>query len=127
MTKSNIKSIAQARAAFAWEKAQQNNTKEYGTLVNKVPAIIKTNGLLNTLAFLYSKKTSGKHGVVLDNITDWLTKGEYKLIENSTINSADKMISYLLSKNDSDARFLIQCTSEVLALFNWLRRFATKE
>ncbi|GCD78001.1 hypothetical protein JCM31826_14830 [Thermaurantimonas aggregans] len=86
---STMKSIAQARAKFAWECASKYNSletdseedkkrkkkakDEYSAIVDKVPTYIKTNGLLNTLAFLYSKKGSGKNGEVLKNIREWLT------------------------------------------------------
>lgn len=142
---STMKSIAQERAKFAWERASKYNSletdteevkkrkkkekDEYSAVVDKVPTYIKTNGLLNTLAFLYSKKGSGKNGEVLQNICDWLaddTKNEYHLIPN-THKSDIQLLGYLVDKNTSDARFLIQCTTEVLALFNWLRRFAKSE
>lgn len=129
MSKSNLKSIDQARAAFAWGKAtKQDNkdNKEYYSIVNKVPALIKTNGLLNTIAFLYKDKS--KNHEILEHIKDWLCDENYGLIPNEVAKSKLEFMNFLLKKDsDLDARFLIQCTSEVLALFNWLRRFATKE
>ena len=115
---SRIKSIEQARAKFAWTCALGKN-KEYGSVVNKVPVYIKTNGLLNTLAFFYSKKNEE----ILNNIREWLTHAEFGLISSTQVDTNIKLLDYLMSQQE-DARFLIQCTSEVLALFNWLRRFA---
>lgn len=134
---STMKSIAQARAKFAWDCANKEgnkDNKEYGSIVNKIPAYIKTNGLLNTLAFLYSKKTTGKNGEVLKNIREWLTNNEYGLITLSQ-NNDEKLLEHLTNsqkppKTENEqvtARNLIQYTSEVLALFNWLRRFAKSE
>ena len=148
---STMKSTAQARAKFAWECANKYNPSdtdgeqekkrkkkekdEYSAVVDKVPTYIKTNGLLNTLAFLYSKKNgSGKQGEVLKNIREWLTHSEYGLISLNP-NTDEKLLEYLTNaqnpaiaeENKVTARDLIQCTTEVLALFNWLRRFAKSE
>lgn len=125
---STMKSIAQARAKFAWECANGKD-KEYGSIVNKVPTYIKTNGLLNTVAFLYSKKASGKNGEVISNIHIWLTnkqENEYHLLPD-TLNTEAKLLEYLTDPAKVTAKDLIQCTTEVLALFNWLRRFAKSE
>lgn len=118
---STIKSIEQARAKFAWECAKVRN-KDYGRQVNKAPAYIKTNGLLNTMAFFYSKPSDGK-GDVLEDIRKWLSHSDCGLLSDAE-NTNEKMLDFLLLKQESDARFLIHCTSEVLALLNWSRRFA---
>ena len=69
---STIKSIAQARAKFAWECANGKD-KEYGSLVSKIPTYIKTNGLLNTLAFLFSKsKRDNREEQLLKQICNWI-------------------------------------------------------
>lgn len=99
MTKSNLKSIDQARAAFAWEKAtkkdnQDNN--EYYSIVNKVPALIKTNGLLNTIAFLYKDKS--KNHEVLEHIKDWLCDENYGLIPDEASMSKIAFMNFLLKK-----------------------------
>jgi CRISPR type III-B/RAMP module-associated protein Cmr5 len=131
-----LNSIEQARAAFAWECAE-SKSKEYGRQVNKVPTYIKTNGLLNTMAFFYSKQGEGK-GDVLKDICRWLTgdsqPNSYKifpLIEKNKLpegkNLEEQVLNYLLNIQTSNARFIIQCTSEVLALMNWSRRFAKSE
>ena len=131
---SNMKSMAQARAKFAWDcanKADDGHKKgnkgnqEYASIVRKIPAYIKTNGLLNTLAFLYSKKNSAKNGEALQNIRVWLvdsSKNPFCLI-SEPLDNEEQLLDYLLDKQKSDTRFLMQCTLEVLALFNWLRRF----
>jgi CRISPR-associated protein Cmr5 len=124
---STIKSIEQARAKFAWDcacKSGNKASKEYESSVNKVPAYVKTNGLLNTLAFFYSKKGSGKNGEVFSNIKGWLTNEEYGLLSSTQVKTDEDLLNCLFDKQESDARFLIHCTSETLALFNWLRRFA---
>lgn len=127
---STMKSIAQARAKFAWECANgKDKDKEYGSLVNKIPTYIKTNGLLNTLAFLYSDRVNKqgqitKKGEVLKNIRQWLTHSEYGLLSLNP-NSDEQLMTHLTTS--VTAKDLIQCTTEVLALFIWLRRFAKSE
>jgi len=130
-----MKSIAQARAKFAWECANGKD-KEYGSLVSKIPTYIKTNGLLNTLAFLYSKsKNDNREEKLLKQICNWLTGqnlpngvNAFPMIESRKLtvgnNFQETVLNYLMT---SDARDLIQCTTEVLALLNWLRRFAKSE
>ncbi|MFN4298824.1 MAG: type III-B CRISPR module-associated protein Cmr5 [Thermaurantimonas sp.] len=132
---STLKSIAQARAKFAWECAYGKD-KEYGSLVNKIPTYIKTNGLLNTLAFLYSKsKNDNREEKLLKQICNWLTGqnlpscvSAFPLIEINKLttgsNDQEKVLIYLMT---CQAKELIQCTTEVLALLNWLRRFAKSE
>jgi CRISPR type III-B/RAMP module-associated protein Cmr5 len=136
---STMKSIAQARAKFAWECANVNKNGDYESLVGKIPTYIKTNGLLNTLAFLYSGSKDKNDNVtakgkVLKNIREWLTHSEYGLISQS-INNDELLMKHLTNsynppKPENEqvtAKDLIQCTTEVLALFNWLRRFAKSE
>jgi len=130
-----MKSIAQARTKFAWECANGKD-KEYGSLVSKIPAYIKTNGLLNTLAFLYSKsKNDNREEKLLKQICNWLTGqnlpngvNAFPMIESRKLtvgnNFQETVLNYLMT---SDAKDLIQCTTEVLALLNWLRRFAKSE
>jgi CRISPR type III-B/RAMP module-associated protein Cmr5 len=134
---STMKSIAQARAKFAWECACANGKDEgYGSLVGKIPTYIKTNGLLNTLAFLYSKsKNDNREEKLLKQICNWLTGQNlptgvtaFPMIESSKLAKGatfqETVLNYLMT---SEAKDLIQCTTEVLALFNWLRRFAKSE
>lgn len=130
-----LNSIEQARAAFAW-KCAEGKTKEYGRQINKVPTYLKTNGLLNTMAFFYSKPGEGK-GDVLKDICRWLTGDKadsydiFPLIEKGKLPEGDtlekQVLNYLLDIQTSNARFIIQCTAEILALMNWSRRFAKSE
>ncbi|MDW8345843.1 MAG: type III-B CRISPR module-associated protein Cmr5 [Bacteroidia bacterium] len=117
-----MKSIAQERAVYAWKCAVKNkDNKEYASLVRKVPMYIKTNGLLNTLAFLYSKGEREKQ--VLKEITEWLTNKDFGLIDRSALknpNSDTSLIEYLLH---AEPHTVIACTAEILNLFTWLRRF----
>lgn len=110
----SLRSIEQERAEFAWKAASANKGDKFSTIVSKTPAYIKTNGLLNTLAFLYS---DANYKPLLSVIKDWLF--QCKLVGNFT---TDKdFMDFMVKK--TEARFMIHCTNEVLEFFNWLRRF----
>ncbi len=116
-------SIEQARAKFAWEHVNKNKSGDYKAVIDKVPTYIKTNGLLNTLAFLYSK--GNKHSVVFTQIIDWLIS-KYGSLNDKASDFGDKdaqakFLEYLI--NDASASQQIAITTEILALFNWMRRF----
>ncbi len=113
---SKMKNVEQQRAKLAW-KAAQNNKPEFKTAVDKIPTYIKTNGLLNTLAFMYDK---GKEWETLAGVicTQLTTEGFVEKCSGSK-----DLIDYLL-KEERTSRDILQITAETLALFNWLRRFA---
>lgn len=122
-----MQTLEQGRAYFAYQQVQsvagEGYDKEYKAYVKKIPMLIKTNGLGSAVAFV-DAKSKGKannsklaYGAVYEQITGWLKKDEKTLID-------------LLEKNLTEAILLLDsrnyraATVEVLALFNWLRRFA---
>ena len=132
--------IENGRARFAYDAAKTGNLikskfqvdnvyykdENYETYVKKIPMMIKTNGLGATFAFVLSKKTSvndkGQPG------TDNNPKNAYDLIYAQTnewlkqkgLIQAD-LIEELVAMKSVEYKVV---TNEVLALFNWLRRFA---
>lgn len=130
----SFKGIERGRASFAFDcalkgkKLGKEKAQEYKSYVNNVPVYIKTNGLGAALAFVYAKKsTKKKEGE--DN-----TENAYSKIYQQTckyINQyanhiisdvlEDDMLKTIISLDSSHYRAL---TVEVLAFFNWLRRFA---
>lgn len=120
--------IGQARAKAAWEfaklKKQGGKTNDkYKTAVEKFPMLIKTNGLVNAMAFAQSKP-------------DW--KPLYEDLEKYfKCSEADKSDPNETLKNQfRDGKGLIQvlidltdennlrmATAETFALFTWLKRF----
>lgn len=114
------KKLENGRASFAYECAEKGSNcekpKEYKSYVKKIPMMIKTNGLGATFAFIKSK--GGTYKLIYDQTTNWLKQDDKKLLD--------------LSNNDDLVKVIIDCESdkyravtvEVLAFFNWLRRFA---
>jgi len=128
MSATTIKGIEQGRAAKAYEFALQGaamtKKKEYKSYVKKMPMLIKTNGLGAALAFSYAKgSNSGKPdqqkawGLLYHHLEVWLKEDSKKLIEFSDNHLTQKLM-------ETDSATYRAVTVEVLALLNWLRRFA---
>lgn len=122
---SNRTTLEQGRAAFAYDAAVKGSelkkNTEYKAYVKKMPMYIKTNGLGAAMSFAFAKgkgKTDNAWGLIYHQITDWLGKKDEKhLIEISENN----LMKALINADSSTYR---ATTVEVLALLNWMRRFA---
>jgi len=126
-----IRDIEKKRAIFAYEKVdeaiiqaekdKEDNTKrkkekiqdsEYKSYCKKIPSLIQTNGLSATFAFMFSKKT-GTYIYIYNQVDEWLKKRYDK--DNM------ELVEWCIKLDSNKYR---KVTIEVLALFNWLRRFA---
>ena len=113
-----IRDIEKRRAIFAYEKVDEavNNQKikqsEYKSYCKKIPSLIQTNGLSATFAFMFSKKT-GTYIYIYNQVDEWLKKRYNK--DNM------ELVEWCIKLDSNKYR---KVTVEVLALFNWLRRFA---
>ena len=90
---------------------------DYGSLARGLPALIQTNGLGQTLAYLMSKgkgDLSKPHQLLYLHISKWVTK-ELGWGEN------DNLLVKLTQESSANYR---RATSEAMALLIWLRRFA---
>lgn len=132
---SQMKTLEQNRASFAWscvdfvdkdlDSNEINNIskfkKEYRSTVMKLPTLILTNGLGQTLAFLKSKgkgKDSNAEEKVYQDLQGWLTKPNIVNWERSV---QGELIERIMAVNSGKYRFI---TIETLAFLNWLKRFA---
>ena len=124
----NITGIEQGRANFAYECAEKgskiNKKKEYKAYAKKIPMMIKTNGLGATFAFVKSKINTDKnkpgyaYKLIYEHTAGWLKKDDKKLID---LSGGNDLVGQIVKLNSPEYRAL---TIEVLAFFNWLRRFA---
>ena len=133
--------IEKARMDFAFDNSKDApDPKKYESYVNKVPALIHTNGLGNTIAYIASQ--SDKNWLkVGENIYDWLNsdksvfKGELDKILTELEQKREKAkkdkdnnlkIIALLKKlqEPKNDQIIKACTIETSSLFNWLRHFA---
>ena len=147
--KSTINKLEQGRAEFAYDCACDGKNisdtyrieteyfkdDKYKTYVKKVPAWIKTNGLGSTFAFIGSKRQERKDGkipkipgekgnpknaydLIYKQTAQWLNDDEKKLLD---ISKGDDLVKNIISLESPEYRAV---TNEVMAFFNWLRRFA---
>jgi CRISPR-associated protein Cmr5 len=117
--------LEQGRAAFAFDAAQRGagltKSSEYKAYVKKMPMLIKTNGLGAAISFAYSKgkgKTDNAWGLIYQQIYEWLKKDPKSLINLASTNDLMKALI------NADSPTYRATTVEVLALLNWMRRFA---
>jgi len=117
------KTLNQERARFAFNevkgikelyKEKKDKIEKYASNAKKLPALITTNGLIPTLAFLKSKKETMP---VYNTINEWLKQ------EGFTEKNKD-VLEYLLGCNFSTLRL---ATMEAIAFANWLKRMVEIE
>lgn len=111
---SQQQTLQQLRAAQAWkhvESVGSDNQKDYTSLVRSLPALIQSDGLATTLAFLRAK---GKvhHNLVYDHLSAWILPH---------LNAKGDFIEWLINTHSFNYR---QATTETLAYLAWLKRFA---
>lgn len=123
-----VRAIANERAAYAFEKvkgfvnAEKDNTqtqKEYRSYLKKMPAMVQVNGLGETLAFYYAK--DGAYRVIYEQIAEWIRKSMRPLIHKGEKEGKKEFIEILVNMKSPEYRLV---TMEVLALLNWMHRFA---
>ena len=104
----------QKRAEYAWECVLGQN-RDYRNLVKSAPAMVMTNGLMQTLAFLKGK---GKehHIALLKHVSKWLV--EKNMVKNSKFSQIMDDLSSL------DSISYQRATEETLAMLRWLRHLA---
>lgn len=106
-----FKTLNQERAAFALKEVKNKNSR-YASCAKKLPAMISTNGLILTLAFLKSKSETKEVYTSLDN---WLKKRNF---------SNNDSLEHLLNVDFNTLRL---ATIEALSFANWLKRMAEIE
>ena len=120
---SGIKDLAQKRSRFAYQKVEEaiqqfpkqkdekesKKQKEYKSYVKKIPMMILTNGLGATFAFIYSKKKKSEaYELIYKQVGEW-----FEIEED--------LVKWIIDQKSPQYR---ATTNELLALFNWLKRFA---
>ncbi|APT72103.1 CRISPR-associated protein Cmr5 [Thermosipho sp. 1063] len=127
--KKSLKTLEHGRAQFAFKCVENainvlgNKKGEYKSYVKKIPMLIKTNGLGLTFAFILSKKAKSKaYEIIGENILNWLKRDEKRILKDaSKIENFDGLVKTVTMLESSEYMAL---SNEVLAFFNWLRRFA---
>lgn len=114
----NRNKLEQGRAEFAFQMAQEgiaSEGKAYKSYVEKLPMLIKTNGLGAAMAFSLYKDKSSK--IVYQQVEQWLKKDHKQLVDLSNKRLAEKLTEIYSSEYRA-------VTVEVMAFLDWLRKFA---
>lgn len=126
---SQLQRLEQKRASKAWSCVQYVNEKidnskfkkEYRSIVMKLPSLILTNGLGQTLAFLKSKgkgDASKSEEKIYQDLEGWLRNANTVNLEKAT---QEGLIERIMAIDSNKYRLV---TMECLAFLNWLKRFA---
>ena len=135
MRESLQKTLDQKRAKQAWDDIQSiasrpdDFKKKYGSLARRVPMLVLTNGLGQTLAFLFSKakfqepphKRSVEakvHGELYEHLSKWAVR------QVAPSEKDMKLLDWVLNNDNTAYR---RATTEALAYLSWLKRFAEAE
>ena len=117
-TQTMRKGIEQGRAKYAFEavnRVSRNESedfkKKYKSAAKKLPVLIKTNGLGQSLAFI--KKRNDGYDKLYKQIGIWLQN-------TNQLVPTKELVEQVIQLQSPDYR---QVTVETLALLNWIRRF----
>lgn len=120
--------VENGRAAFAFKKVKtmveqhahdERFLKEYRSYIKKMPAMVQVNGLGQTLAFYYSK--NGAYKQIYHDLAVWVSASMEGLINQYRQEGNQEFIEILVNMPSGDYRLV---TMEILAILNWMRRFA---
>lgn len=116
--------IEEGRSAFAFEQVKQafqklaeNDAQNYKSYVRGLPSMIQVNGLGQALAFCYARKNkyiAYRH--IYESIFNWLQKKFPAHFQQQS-----ELVEEVVKLRSEDYRMI---TMEVLALLNWVGRFA---
>jgi len=124
---SEIKKLEQGRAEFAYkcvkdakEQLSKEKQSDYRSYTRKIPTMILTNGLGQTLAFVKAKAEMGNAYELLYN-----QMSTYLQSENTTTirmpSDKNGLLEWIISCDSREYRFI---TQELLSFLNWIKRFA---
>jgi len=123
-----ITKLEKGRAESAYKcvekaiKELKDKSKDYKSHVKKIPSMILSNGLGQTLAFIKAKsnsKSGDAYKLIYEQLTNYL-KSEYpsriKMPQNE-----NELIKWVINLDSTNYRHL---TEELLSFLNWLKRFS---
>lgn len=132
------KTIQQQRAYYAlqavkqdlvktqneYNKADKIKASEYKAYAAKMPAMIHTNGLGQTVAFYRSKGNSNTaYQALYDLLESWLCQKNIKDLPSSPIQVYDGD-DLLLEMTQNDMRSYMLAQEESLIFMDWVKKFA---
>jgi CRISPR-associated protein Cmr5 len=115
-----MKNLEQIRAAGALEPARTLDK----SAVNKLPAMIMSNGLLATIAFCHSESSGSNRSQMA---TALMATARHLAGQNLTTGGTDDLMAFAKDLSGRDSHHLQRATAEALAFIGYLRRFAKKD
>jgi CRISPR-associated protein Cmr5 len=111
-----LQKLLTSEGETAWKKG-------YNSLARKVPMLVLTNGLGQTLAFLKAKgknDPADEHTVLFRHLSRWVLS---QVAPSSPATNGD-LLQWVLQNDSASYR---RATVEALAFLTWLKRFAEAE
>jgi CRISPR type III-B/RAMP module-associated protein Cmr5 len=115
-----MKNLEQIRAAAALEPAKSLDK----AAVNKLPAMILSNGLLATIAFCHSESSGGNRSHMANAL---MATAKHLVGQNLAPTGANDLMAFAHALSTQDSHHLQRATAEALAFIGYLRRFAKKD
>lgn len=116
--------LDQQRAQYAWDKSSEavagHFIDEYTRSAKSTASLIMNSGLMQTLAFLKSKKEN-EHKALLAHILKWLDIRYPTKKKNSPPRNFEFVMKEM---HQIDSETYMQLTSETMALLRWIRQFS---
>jgi CRISPR-associated protein Cmr5 len=121
-----MRTLDQIRAEFAWARVkvvEPGLREKYRNLAKSVPALVMTNGLMQTLAFLKGKadnRNRNEHGQLLTHILEWLR--DSGVIPGQQV-GFDSAMNWCVARERSTLDYQ-RATEETQAILRWIRQLA---
>lgn len=115
-----MKNLEQIRAAGAIEPAKKLDK----SAVNKLPAMIMSNGLLATIAFCHSEGGGSNRSHMVEALKATASHLAKAGLTGKDVSGLESFAKDLSQRNSID---LQRATEEALAFIGYLRRFASKD
>lgn len=123
--KSTLSKLENGRAEFAFncvKEVVKNRAvqKDYRSYARKIPSMILTHGIAQTLAFMYAKRKEGNaYDLLLSHITNYLQKN--KITYSGNFFHEQDLLEWVISLDIAQYRYV---TEEVLSFLKWIKRFS---
>lgn len=113
-----MRTLDQERAEYAWKCAvRKRRDKEYENVSKAGPALIMSNGLMQTLAFYHQRKSDASLRLA-DDIREWLGKRCPGV-------PGEDFSAFMGSLHQCSSSQYMHATEEALEILRWIRHFAT--
>jgi len=100
----------------------KNLLKNYRSYVKKIPTMILSNGLGQTLAFIKSKSEKGNaYKLIYEQLKEYMRSPYTTTKQMQMPEDKKELIDWVISCDSEKYRYI---TQEILAFLNWLKRFA---